>query len=406
MNKEGERPGGPRSLLADRDFLRLWAAGGFANAVRWLEILAAGVFAFDQTGSGLMVAVVTAARTLPMLLLGAVAGAVAEAVDRKALLIAGQITIASSAATLCALALTGQIRIWHIVAGGAVSGLVWASELAVRRRMLGEVAGPLRVAQAVALDTVTSHLTRMAGPVVGGLLLESIGIGGVYLLSAVLFLSAAAVVAGLRYEQARRPLAIARIPADIAEGFATARRRPAIMAVLGVTIVMNAFGFSYTAMIPPIGRQEFGVSAALVGLLVSAEAGGGLIGGLVLASGRVQADRGPLFVGGTVLLFVCVAAAAVAPWYALALALLFVGGLGASAFATMQSTLMMTEAPAELRSRLMGILTVCIGSAPLGILAVGELSEHVGHSTAMLTMALTGLVLLAIVCRIWPIGRG
>ena len=70
MTELGERPGGPRALLADRDYLRLWLVGGFANAVRWLELLAAGVFAYDQTGSGLVVAAMTAARMLPMLLIG------------------------------------------------------------------------------------------------------------------------------------------------------------------------------------------------------------------------------------------------------------------------------------------------------------------------------------------------
>lgn len=86
----GERPGGPRALLADRDYLRLWLVGGFANAVRWLELLAAGVFAYDQTGSGLVVAAMTAARMLPMLLIGALAGAVADTLNRRTLLLAGQ----------------------------------------------------------------------------------------------------------------------------------------------------------------------------------------------------------------------------------------------------------------------------------------------------------------------------
>ncbi len=402
MTELGERPGGPRALLADRDYLRLWLVGGFANAVRWLELLAAGVFAYDQTGSGLVVAAMTAARMLPMLLIGALAGAVADAVNRKTLLLAGQAATGLSASVVCVLAFADLLTLWHIAAAGGVSGIVWAGEMAVRRRMVSEVAGPTRVAPAIALDTVTNGMTRMVGPALGGLLLETVGIAGVYLLSAALYLAGFALVLGLRWTQETRPLRILQIPADIAAGFAVARRSDTIMAVLATTIVMNAFGFSYTAMIPPIGRYEFGVSATLVGVLASAEAGGSLLGGLLLASGRLVPSRGRLFLAGAFGLMAAVALAALAPWYVLALALLFVGGFGTASFASMQSTLILTEAPPEMRSRLMGIVTVCIGTGPLGVLAVGALSDHVGASTAMLAMALAGMAGLALIRVRWP----
>jgi hypothetical protein len=77
-----ERPA-LRELLRQPDFLRLWLVGAFANAMRWLELLASGLFAFEVTGSALAVAGVVAARQLPQLLFGAFAGAVSEAVDRK-----------------------------------------------------------------------------------------------------------------------------------------------------------------------------------------------------------------------------------------------------------------------------------------------------------------------------------
>ncbi len=402
MKDSGERPGGPRALLADRDYLRLWLVGGFANAVRWLELLAAGVFTFDLTGSGLMVALMTVARMLPMLLFGALAGAVADSVNRKTLLMVGQAATGIAASVICVLAFTGMLELWHIAAGGTVSGMVWASEMAVRRRMVSEVAGATRVGQAIALDTVTGSMTRMIGPALGGLLLETVGIGGVYLLSALLYLSGLAMVVGLRYSQETRPLVIRRIPADIAAGFAVARGSELMMAVLATTVVMNAFGFSYTAMLPPIGRHEFGVSATLVGVLASAEAGGSLLGGLLLASGRLPVERTRLFIAGAFVLMTAVALAALAPWYLLALFLLFIGGAGASSFASMQSTLILTEAPPEMRSRLMGMVTVCIGTGPLGVLLVGAMSDHIGASAAMLVMALAGIAGLALIYLRWP----
>src|SRR5690348_3431580 len=137
------------ALLATPGYLRLWFAGGVGNAMRWLELLVAGVFTYDMTHSTFLVALVTIARSLPMLLTGAIAGVIGEALNRKRILIAQLAVMTTTSAVLCALALFGEIRIWHIIVAGAVIGLVWASELAVRRRMIGEVVAPDQVTAAV-----------------------------------------------------------------------------------------------------------------------------------------------------------------------------------------------------------------------------------------------------------------
>src|ERR1700759_2346850 len=106
---------GLRALFS-ATFLRLWAIGGCVNAMRWFEVLAAALFTLDMTGSGLAVAVVSAARTLPMLFLGAFAGVMAEAVDRKRVLVLGQFITAAASATVAVLGLLGVARPWHLVA--------------------------------------------------------------------------------------------------------------------------------------------------------------------------------------------------------------------------------------------------------------------------------------------------
>src|SRR6201995_562928 len=97
---------GLRALFS-ATFLRLWAIGGCVNAMRWFEVLTAALFTLDATGSGLAVAVVSAARTMPMLLLGAFAGVMSEAVNRKHVLLIGQIVSSLSSATIAVLAIFG-----------------------------------------------------------------------------------------------------------------------------------------------------------------------------------------------------------------------------------------------------------------------------------------------------------
>src|SRR3982751_3748144 len=104
----------PRGFLATPSYARLWFAGGIGNAMRWLELLVAGIFTYQVTRSALMVAAVTVARRLPMLSLGPIAGVVAEAINRRRLLIAQLLLMAASSAALAMLAWSGEIRVWHI----------------------------------------------------------------------------------------------------------------------------------------------------------------------------------------------------------------------------------------------------------------------------------------------------
>jgi len=392
MKSEDER-WRTRDLLSSSDFVRLWLAGGFTNAMRWLELLAAGLYAYEVTGSGLAAAAVAAARQLPQLLFGAFAGAVAEAVNRKHVFLAALLIPASISAILATLAATGQLALWHIVVGGFISGTMWSTEMPTRRRMVGEAAGPARMVPAIALDSMTGAATRMIGPLLGGVTFELLGMAGAYgISSAVQFICGGAIL-GFAYAQETRKLALGGIFTDIAAGLRFARTNALILLVFVITIVVNAFAFCYSGLIAPIGSGEFKVSPTLVGVLAAAEPIGALTGGMLLASGLVRVDRRLTFVGGSALFFVALLVMAISPSYWLAVAVLVLGGLGTAGFSNMQSTLMLTEAPPEMRSRLMGIVTVCIGTGPLGVLLAGVLADVSSPRDAVLIMALVGLAL-------------
>ena len=380
-----------RGYLATPSYLRLWLAGGIGNAMRWLELLVTGIFTYEATQSAVLVALVIVARSLPMLLIGTIAGVVGEALNRKRLLVAQLSVLAASSAALCVLALSGQIRVWHVALGGLVAGIVWAMELAVRRRMIGEVVAFDQIGPAVAFDSLTNSIARVLGPLAGGVVFETLGLDGAYLLSAALYLVAGFVVSGLDFRQESRKLRFGRIAIDIAEGLAVARANRAILAVVLVSIIMNMFAFSYSALIAPIGLDVYRVSPILVGALAAAEPLGAIATGIALSAGWLRLNGSRALLGGSLLFLIGLMAMAISPFYSLAFVLLLIGGLGTAAFSNMQTTLILTEAPLAMRSRVMGIVTVCIGTGPLGVLAIGMLSEQLGPSAAILIMAGLGV---------------
>src|SRR5439155_10049285 len=302
-------------------------------------------------------------------------------------------------APLSILAWSGQIQVWHIALGGTAGGVVWASEMAVRRRMLGEVVATDRIAAAVALDSLTGSITRVLGPVCGGAIFEMVGLGGAYVLATVLYLVALLPVLGLDFRQEPRRLRFGRIPGDIAEGAAVARATPAIFGVVLVTIVMNAFGFCYQALIPPIGVDHFHVSPTLVGALAAAEPLGAIAIGIALSAGWLRLSGSRALLQGSFLFLGGVIAMALSPWYGLAFVVLVIGGLGTAVLSNMQTSLILIEAPPATRSRVMGIVTMCIGTGPLGVLLIGALSEEIGPPAAILVMAGIGVVGLLLIAR-------
>jgi MFS family permease len=389
--------GRARDLLALRDFRRLWVLGGIMNSMRWVEVLAAALFTFEVTGSGIAVAFVTAARSLPLLCFGAIAGVVCEAMNRKHILFVGMVLSCAAGASICLLYLLGWVRPWHLGLAAFVSGSVWATEMATRRRMIGECAGPGLVSQAVALDSLTNSSARMVGPLVGSISFAWLGLAGAFAISSGCYLVGVLLVPGIRHVQEARRLNLARFPGDLADSLAFALRQPAVLTVLGVTATMNFFAFSYVALVAPLARSVFGVQEALVGLLAAAEPFGGLLGGILLATRAPRSSLRTLMIAGSALFLVTLAVMPLMPGYALACLLLFCGGLGLALFSNMQTTIVLTNVPASQRSRQMGLVTMCIGLGPLGQILIGVLAEVFGAPLAVSISALAGLTALALV---------
>ena len=394
---------GPRALLADGRYRRVWITGGFVGTMRWLEILVIGVYTLEATGSALQVALMMVARALPMFLFGSVTGAVAEQVNRKHLLVGALIGSVAVSGTLAALAFAGRIEIWHIATGAFLSGMLWTTEFPVRRTMLGEIAGPLRLGPAMGLDSATTNGTRMLGPALGGLLFETIGIQGAYLLAAVLYGLGVVLIVSLDYTPAAAAAAREwNVFKTIGEGLRYVRSNRAIVGTLAVTAIMNLWGFPFAAMVPVIGRETLGLSAFPIGVLMSAEGAGALLGALVIAAAARPAQYRGLYLYGSFLVTLAVIVFALSAWFGLSLGVLFVAGLGAAGFSVMQTTIMFSLAPPEMRGRVMGVVSVCIGAAPLGMLHIGLLASWLGAPAAVLIVAAEGFIALVIARAVWP----
>jgi MFS family permease len=387
------------ALFRQPDFLRLWLVGFVVFVVRWLETLAVSVFIYQTTGSAFLVAAITMLRMLPMVLLGAVIGAVAERLDRRVTLIAVVVQMMATSAALALLSWAGALALWHLALASLLNGLGWATDNPVRRAMMGEAAGAHRMGRAMSADVASNNSSRMLGPTLGGALLALLDIGGAFSLCTALYLIALwAAITVSRLAPATAPPA-GGILARMAQGFALVRRDPRLVGAMLVTILYNVFGWPFSAMIVVIGKDSLALGPIGLGLLSSMEGIGALAGAIGTAAFARPGQYARIYVGGVIAYMLAAIAFALSTSIPLSAVALFLTGIGGAWFAVMQTTLVYQATPAEARARVLGILSVCIGSAVFGFLGLGLAAGRYGAVTASAFWALAGLVSLALT---WP----
>ena len=391
-----------RVVLADPSFRRLWLTGALASAMRWLDTLVLGVFVFDLTNSAFLVALLFFTRQLPRILFALAIGTLADRVDRRLMLMACFSLLAVVTAVLGVLVLTGRIEYWHLLAASFLVGTLWAVEFPVRRAMLGDVVPRDLIGRAMALDIGTSSLTRVFGPLTGGILLVGIGAEAAFLTEAVIFLLALGVLATLSYTPPARSAEPQTPLADLLDGVRYIRRRHLLAGAFLASLLMNVFGFPYLTMLPVIGKETLGLDAVGVGMLQSFEGLGALIGATLIASLAPTRIYTFLYVGGIALFMTMVLLFSRSEVFLLSLALLWVAGFGMASYTSMQTTLFVASAPPELRGRVIGTASMALGGNPLGALSVGVTAEWLGAPIATTLMSVEGLVALSLVVLAWP----
>ena len=386
-----------RLVLANPGFRRVWATGALASAMRWLDLLVLGVFVFDLTGSAFQVALLFFFRMAPRLLLALPLGTLSDRVSRQLMLVVTFAALSVISAALGALVLSGQVEYWHLLIGTFLTGIFWTTEFPVRRAMIGDVVPRELVGRAFAIDIGTSAVARMVGPLTGGALLQAIGAEAAFFTQAVVFALATALIASLHYTPPARLGPPASAMVELLEGLRYLRARQLLIGGLLVSLLMNLFGFPYTAMVPVIGKETLGADPLGVGLLQSAEGLGALIGATLIATLAPTRVYSRMYVLGTGLFLVMVLAFSGSTAYGLSVALLFVAGFGMAAYTAMQVTLMVAGSAPEMRGRVMGAVSLSLGGNPIGALNVGILAGALGAPIATAIMAVEGLVVLGLI---------
>jgi MFS family permease len=362
-----------------------------------MEQLVLSLLIWHVTHSPLPLALVLVFNNLPRPLCSPFAGLLADRLNRRNILLGAQLLNTCTALGVLSLLMLARIQPWQVFLAVSLQGVARALDDPSRRTAILDLVGANRLVTALSLDVLNNTLGKMLGPLIGGLLIDAVGFAGAYGCVLAVHMATLGLMTRLRIPPSQGG---ARPGAPVWHSLAVAVRyvlqSPMLLGLLYVTMVMNALAFPTRQFIPAIGSEYLRVGAGLVGLLAAAESVGQLVGAWVIACTQRLQYYGRVFVGGSVIVLLMVTLFVWAPWYALAFALLALGGCGQAGFSTMQSTITMLATPPALRGRMMGLLSVCIGAAtPLGTLEMGVLAVAFTVQHAIAVNALVGLFLLA-----------
>jgi MFS family permease len=311
-------------------------------------------------------------------------------------LLAVQATNLTVTLVLALLFATGHGGLWSLIALETLMGIAWAIDFPSRRTVLFTLVGPKRVTNAVSLESMSMQGTKIVGPVVGGVMLAHVGPVACYLVLAGLYLASFLLTLSL-VRRVSLPLptrAHESILSGLATGFQEARGQSAILGVLIITVIMNGLVFPYQQILPVFARDVLDVGPELLGVMVAAGGVGNLVGAAWTAARRDFMAHRQVFVIGSMLAGALVVVQSLSPGYLMSLLIQTAIGIGESGFSTMQSTIVLLAAHERARGRVLGILSMCIGTKPVGALGVGFVTTYVGAPLAFGASAALALLLM------------
>ncbi|MCC6532832.1 MAG: MFS transporter [Burkholderiales bacterium] len=339
---------------------------------------------------------------LPFLLFSVYSGALADRFDPRRIIQLGMLFFMAVSAAWGVLFLSDSLQMWHAAVLLTVHGLAGVLWLPAAQLLVHDIVGQAQLQSAVRLTATSRYLGMLLGPAIGGVLMLAFGPPWGIIVNVIIYLPLLFWLWRAPYGWRARPGALPRkaaVARGLADVIALGREVAADRTIVAMILLAGGaslfVGSAYQAQMPEfathLGHGHAGLSYSL---LLSADAAGALLAGLVLESrGLLRADPRTAFVL-TMLWCVCIGGFAVAPSYPVALVLLFAAGFFYLAFNAMAQTLVQLRAPEPIRGRVIGLF----GMASLGLrafsgISVGMLGSLIGIHYSL---ALSATVLLAV----------
>ena len=396
------RASGPVTILRQRNFGLIWSAMTMSQMASQMEMVVVVWYVLNLTDSPFLVGLTSAAR-LGFNFLALFAGATADIVPRRTLMIIVQVVLASLALVMLTLIVSGLIEVWHIFIVTLGAGLARIFQMPTIQSLAVDSVSTDRIPNAVALINAGSNIALVLGPILGGLLFDYFGPEGAYVLVASLYIlsgSAALLIGATRASESVRGESVFTM---VAQGLRYVKGEQLLWSALLVAVIFNITGFSFhTTLVPIFAKDVLFRDSVGLGILISSFGIGGLVGSMFWASIPNLRHIGLLCIlavmgwHSTMILF------AVSTNFYLSVGILVVTGMLFSSSLVLVLTVLMKTGRPEFRGRLMGLRTLAIYAHAFGSLAAGAVAGVLGAPVAAVLSGAFGILMMIVLALIAP----
>jgi MFS family permease len=374
--------------LKHRNYQLFFSGQSISLIGTWMTRIATSWLVYKLTGSALLLGVVGFAGQIPSFMLAPFAGVLVDRWNRHRLLVFTQILAMIQSVALAALALTGYIKIWHVIALSIFQGVINAFDMPARQSFVVEMVEKREdLPNAIALNSSMVNAARLLGPSIGGVIIAAVGEGWCFMIDGISYLAVIGSLLAMKFI----PAAATKIKKEtnvleqFREGWKYVAGSPPISKILLLLAFVSLVGMPYTVLMPVFANEVLHGGPHTLGFLMAASGVGALSGAVFLASRKSVLGLGrliPLMAGvfGAGLI-----AFSFSRMIWLSLVLMIVTGLGFMIQMAVSNTLIQTIVEEDKRGRVMSFYTMAfMGTAPFGSLLAGSLAERIGAPNTLL----------------------
>lgn len=392
MTVRALRLAGTFDALRNRDFRWLWFGRLASSATFEMGSVAQGWLVYALTGSAFALGWVGAGGSVSTLVLSLYGGVVADRMEKRTLLLWTRVGMLVNSLVVAALISLGQIQVWHIAASSVFTGILFAFMMPAQQAIISDLVDEHILLNAVSLNSVGMGLMGIFCASLAGVLIESVGVAGVYYLQALLYLFAIVTIAKLPLTGAAST-SRGSMWADLQDGIRYLKVSPALVVLLGLGLVRVLFVMPYRTLMPAFARDVLGFDASGLGLLLSATGVGALVSALVVcAAGDCRGKGRILLFGGMVLGAALILFASIPVMVS---TFVFVAIIGAfnNVVMVMNNTLIQTHSEIAYRGRVLSVYMMLWGLTPLGTIPAGALADRYGVPIIIIAQGVLTLAL-------------
>ena len=405
-NPPTSTPVASASPLASPVFRALWIVTIVSNVGTWMHDVGAGWLMTSLSSDPLMVALVQAATTFPMFALALPAGALADIIDRRHLLIGAQVFGLAGAAALAAITLAGLTDAWILLVFTAIIAVGAAFSAPAFQAIVPELVPQPALQQAVALNSLGVNIARAIGPALGGLIIAASGPAAVFALNALSVVGVIIVLVRWRRSVPEQHLPAEHLVGAMRAGLRYALRAPELQVVLVRSVGFFLFASGLWALLPIIARRDLGLGPAGYGGLLTFMGMGAILGAMLMPRLRGRVNANTITLAASILLAAAMGGLSLAHDFTAASAALFVAGLAWIAMMASLNGGAQATSPGWVKARSLAIyLLVFQGSMAAGSTLWGSVASAIGVPATLLVAG--GLLVAASLILAWrfPLDR-